>query len=145
MPFDSEVPSGLLRWLFFITALQISLTVISISVVGALSLARMNISRAPCGFATAPQPTESFPLPQFPYQLLLAVQVMRLFPTLSISLSFKAAGKAFKPVFSCTHIQKFVPSYCHAAAEMIILYSATFNEITCPSLQGLLICVLLEM
>lgn len=145
MPFDSEVPSGLLRWLFFITALQISLTVISISAVGALSLAQMNISRAPCGFATAPQPTESFPLPQFPYQLLLAVQVMRLFLSPSISLSFKAAGKAFKPVFSYTHIQKFSPSYWHAVAEMIILYSAIFNEINCSSLQWLLISVLLEM
>lgn len=29
-------------------------------------------------------------------------------------------------------------------AEMIILYSATFNEINCPSLQELLISVLLE-
>lgn len=136
MPFDSEVPSGFLHWLFFITALQISLTVISISAVGALSLARMNISRAPCGFVTAQQPTESFPLPQFPYQLLLAVQVMRLFQTLSISLSFKAVGKAFEPVFSYTSIQEFVPSYCHAVAERIIIYSATFNEINCPSLQG---------
>lgn len=85
VPFDSEVPTGSLLWLFFITALRISLTVIIISVVGALSLAGMNIPKAPCGFATAPQPTESFPLPQFPYQLLLAVQVMHLFQTLSPS------------------------------------------------------------
>lgn len=100
MPFDSEVPTGSLHWLFFITALRISLTVIIISAVGALSLAWRNISKAPCGFATAPQPTESFPLPQFPYQLLLLVQVMHLFQTLSPShCRSKLQGKHLNQYF----------------------------------------------
>lgn len=63
---------------------------------------------------------------------------------LSISLSFKAAEKAFKTIFSYTPIWKIVPNYYQAVAEMIILYSATFNEINYPSLQELLTSVLLE-
>lgn len=100
MPFGSEVPTGSLPWLFFITALRISPTVIIISAVGALSVAWMNISKAPCGFATAPQPTESFPLPQFLYQLLLSVQVMHLLQTPSPShCHSKLQGKHLNQYF----------------------------------------------
>lgn len=100
MPFDAEVPSGSLRWLFFIAALRISVAVIISSTVGALSLAWMNISKAPYGFASAPHPTESFLLPQFPYQLLLAVQVMHLFQSLSQShCHSKLQGKHLKQYF----------------------------------------------
>lgn len=83
-PFESphdKVPTGSLRWLFCLASLRISVTVIISSMLDALSLAWMNVSKAPCGFATAPQPIESFPLPQF----LLEIEVMHLFQSVSQS------------------------------------------------------------
>lgn len=92
--------------------------------------------------------TANWVIPSAPVSLSVAAfssSYASISDSVSTSLSFKAAGKAFKPIFSYTHIWKFVPSYWQAVAEMIILYSATFNEINCPSLQELLIPVLLEM
>lgn len=94
----NEVPIGSLRWLFCLAALRLSgfLTVIISSMLCALSLAWMNISKAPCGFAASPHPIESFPLPQF----LLEIEVMHLFQSLFQShCHSKLQGKHLKQYF----------------------------------------------